>query len=247
MSDIRNNMFEDIFFKDFENQEEIDLFQDLLNPLTSNFTIPSNSQILLFPSEINNPTGPTSTTTKKVHDNNSLDNLLRKIQNHYINFIIDFLNEYLKQKNIEKKLLKIDYNFKKNVKKIFVQELKTKKLRDIIINNISVKYKNHESDANKKCLEEIETNEIYKNVITELNKLLSINYLDLFRKIYYKGDSYVDLKEFGIATIIKLGNKVEMFNDLLRKNMSLGEEHVKNILKCALKNYFPGYLFYLEK
>ena len=247
MSDIRNNIFEDILSKDFENIYENELFSDFNNSLTSNFPIPPSFPDLM-PSEIlNYPTGPTSTTTKKVHDNNSKDNLLRKVQNHYINFIINFFNEYLKEKNIEKNFLILDYNFKKKVNQKFVNELEGKNLRDIIINNISVKYSKHKDDENKKNLEEIESKEIYKKEIIELNKLLSINYLQFFKKVYYKSNRIVDLKEFGITAIIKLGKKVETFDDLLEKNRSKGEEHVKNIHKCVLKNYFPGYLFYYEK
>ena len=246
MSDIRSNIFEDILFRDLENNDENDLFSDFHNTLLSNFLIPSTFPNLF--QEINNPTRPTSTTTNKVHDNNSKDNLLRKIQNHYINFIVDFLNEYLKQKNINKNFFKLDYSFKKNVNKKFVEDLKTKNLRYIIINNISIKYTRHENNTNKNCLEEIESNEIYKKEIMDLKKLLSINYLDFFRKVYYKSNRYVNLKEFGIAAIIRLDNKVEMFNDLLNHNKeNIGEEHAKNIHKCALKNYFPGYLFYCEK
>lgn len=246
MSDKNNKMFEHIFFRDLGDNDENDLFSDF-HTLTSNFAIPSIFPNLL-PLEANIPTGPTSSTTNKVHDNNSKDNLLRKIQNHYINFIIDFLNEYLKEKNIDKNLFRLDYSYKKKVNKNFVEELKTKNLRYIIITNISIKYTRHENDANKKCLEEIEScSEINKkNEIMDLKKLLDINYLDFFKKVYYKSNRDVDLKEFGINAIIRLGKKVEMFNDLLNQNKSKGEEHVKNIHKCALKNYFPGYLFYCE-
>jgi len=246
MSDIRNNIFEHIFFEDEDKKLENDMSFCDENYLTSNFQIPSS-----FPQLLNLGLGdnaePTSATTNRVHDNNSYDNLLRKIQNHFMNFIVSFLNEYLKGNNIEKNFCRLDYNYKKKVNKKFVNDLKTKNLRDIIINNISIKYTRHENDANKNSLEEIESNEIYKKEITELKKILSINYMDFFRKVYYKSERYVNLKEFGVSKTIILGNKIEMFNDLLNQNKSLGEEHVKNIHKCALKSYFPGYLFFCEK
>ena len=246
MSDISINIFEHIFFEDEEKKLENDIFfYDELS-LTNNFQIPCSFPPLLH-FEPDNHTKPTSTTTIRVHDNNSYDNLLRKIQNHFMNFIVSFLNEYLKENNIDKNFCKLDYNFKKQVNKKFVNDLKTKSLRDIIINNISIKYSKHENDANKNYLEDIENNEIYKKEITELKKILSINYMDFFRKVYYKSERYVNLKEFGISKIITLSNKVEMFNDLLNQNKYLGEQHVKNIHKCALKSYFPGYLFFCEK
>lgn len=241
MSDTYNNIFEHLFSSDYyENDILLDL--DLDNKLAnSNIPFPSN----LMNVEINNPT---SSTTNRIHDNNSKDNLLRKIQNHYINFIVLFFNNYLKEKTIiEKNFCKIDYNFKKKVNKKFVEELKTKNLGDILINKISIKYTKYNCDENKHFLEEIENNEIYKKEITELKKLLSINYLDFFRKVYHKSNRYVNLKEFGIDTIIQLSDEVKMFDDLLNQNKRLGEKHVNNIRKCALKNYFSGYLFFCEK
>ena len=71
--------------------------------------------------------------------------------------------------------------------------------------------------------------------------------MDFFRKVYYKSERNVNLKEFGIFKTIILSKEVKMFNDLLEQNKSLGEEHVKNIHKCALKSYFPGYLFFCEQ
>ena len=244
MSDINNNIFEHLFFENERTKLENDIF---INDENSNFTIPSIFSPLLPPERSNSHTNPTSVTTNRVHDNNSYDNLLRKIQNHFMNFIVRFLNEYLNKNNIEKNFCKLDYNFKKKVNKKFVNDLKTKNLRDIIINNISIKYTRHENEANKNCLEEIESNEIYKIEIIELKKILSINYMDFFRKVYYKSERNVNLKEFGIFKTIILSKEVKMFNDLLEQNKSLGEEHVKNIHKCALKSYFPGYLFFCEQ
>ena len=55
----------------------------------------------------------------------TIDNLLRKVQVHYLSFIIKFLNTILlilNKKNI--KFKKLDYKIKQNVKKDFVDNLK---------------------------------------------------------------------------------------------------------------------------
>ena len=52
----------------------------------------------------------------KYHDKNSSDNLLRKIQVHYISFIISFINEILKNLDYNKRFFKLDYKFKFNIK-----------------------------------------------------------------------------------------------------------------------------------
>ena len=65
-----------------------------------------------------------SDISNKTHDKFAPDNLLRKIQVHYLTFIISFLNEILLLFKYHKKFLKIDYEFNKNVNKKNVQELK---------------------------------------------------------------------------------------------------------------------------
>ena len=79
---------------------------------------------------------------KKIHDKNTIDNLLRKVQVHYLSFIIKFLNTILlilNKKNIRFK--KLDYKFKQNVRKDFVDILKKSNIGEIISSKISGKYK----------------------------------------------------------------------------------------------------------
>ena len=61
---------------------------------------------------------------EKFHDKNKVDNLIRKIQVHYMSFILSFLNEIIKHLKIVKQFLKIDYNIKKDVQKKNLNELK---------------------------------------------------------------------------------------------------------------------------
>ena len=176
-----------------------------------------------------------SDPSDKTHDKFAPDNLLRKIQVHYLSFIISFLNEILLLFKYQKKFLKLDYEFKKNVNKKNVQELKEQKIRDIVCNKISKKYRNLEY-SNSEIYEQIKDNEV-------LNKILSENYLSLFKKIYYKSSKIINLKEYGIDQNIVLSKEVKMFDDLLKckdKEACDDKDQYKKYLgECALQNYLP--------
>lgn len=179
-------------------------------------------------------------SNKKIHSNNWEDNLLRKIQIDYLDFIVNFANDTLKCLNFPQRFLFLSYDFKKNVNKQFVSKLKQSNLKEIILNKISGKYKKYESDYNSI---------IYKDIIkTEnetINKIFSINILSLF-KFYYKNNRIIDLNQLGIKKIIHLSTKTKMFEDLLIRNQSKGELHIKNIKRCAIKNFLPDYIFLLN-
>ena len=53
---------------------------------------------------------------KRPHDRNTIDNLLRKVQVHYLTFITTFLNNALITLNKRKKFKKLDYKNKRNIK-----------------------------------------------------------------------------------------------------------------------------------
>jgi hypothetical protein len=168
----------------------------------------------------------------KVHDKFSTDNLLRKIQVHYLSFIIAFLNEILEQLNFNQKFFKLDYVFKKNVNMKFVESLKQKNIGEIICNKISSKYKKDNENANQKIYEEIKNNET-------LNNILSENYLQFFKKIYYKSNRIINLKEYGLDKDIFISNKVKLFEDLFKDNNASDndKEYQKKINECAIQNY----------
>ena len=131
----------------------------------------------------------------KIHDKFTIDNRLRKVQVHYLSFIIQFLNEIIenlglnktinKNKNFGTKFLNINYEFKRNIKKSFVNSLKKKNIGDILRTKISKKYKNIDENYNKNLYE------IY-NKDKVLNKIFSEKYLKIMKiylesnKVYYK-------------------------------------------------------------
>ena len=170
----------------------------------------------------------------KEHDRNTIDNLLRKVQVHYLNFITTFLNNVLIALNKSKKFQKLDYKYKRNIKKTFVNSLKIKNIGDIIGSEISDKYKKFDKNYNKALLEEYKKDEI-------LSELFKKQYLVLFRKIYYKNRKKINMKELGINLDqeINLSN-AKTFEDLLKEkdNNINDEEYKSNLKKCIIQHFF---------
>lgn len=179
----------------------------------------------------------TSNKNGKAHDKNSTDNLLRKIQVHYMTFIICFINEILNQLNYQQTFLKLDYEYKKNVSKKFSDLLKNKNLSDIICNKISNKYKKEDINKNKIIYEQIKDDLIFKNLFKE-------NYLEFFKNIYYKSVNKINLKKYGLnKEIILPKNKVKMFKDLIEEKTEEDEDYIKNLHLCVAQNYLPKNTF----
>ena len=168
---------------------------------------------------------------KKTHDKFSDDNILRKIQVHFISFIILFLNDILRSFGIREKFLKLDYKFKKDVNKKKVAELKKKNIGEIVSNKISTKYKMDEN-TNSNLYEYLKTNEV-------LAKIFDMNYMTLFKMYYMKKEKNADLRIFGIEKEISLSKKTETFHEFLEeeKSKSKDEEYIRKIMKSLNKNY----------
>ena len=170
----------------------------------------------------------------KAHDRNTIDNLLRKVQVHYLTFITTFLNNVLIALNKSKKFQKLDYKYKRNIKKTFVNSLKIKNIGEIISSEISDKYKKFDKNYNKALLEEYKKDEI-------LSELFKKQYLVLFRKIYYKNKKKINMKELGINLDqeINLSN-AKTFEDLLKEkdNNINDEEYKSNLKKCIIQHFF---------
>jgi hypothetical protein len=170
----------------------------------------------------------------KAHDRNTIDNLLRKVQVHYLSFITTFLNNVLIALNKSKKFQKLDYKYKRNIKKTFVNSLKIKNIGEIISSEISDKYKKFDKNYNKALLEEYKKDEI-------LSELFKKQYLELFRKIYYKNKKKINMKELGINLDqeINLSN-AKTFEDLLKEkdNNNNDEEYKSNLKKCIVQHFF---------
>ena len=260
-----DSVFHDIFFNDFDkdsnNGNNIN-FVDNKNEKEKNITKSQQNNLLINKeNKINNSNPTTKETTsqnkpKKIlgrkpkkqtdyQQNNSShgiyteDNILVKIQTHYLNFIISFLNCVFPHLNYNKKLYKLDKKFKINIKKSNLNEsLNEKTIGEIISNKIGKKYKTIDDkiNANKNICEEIKNNPI-------LNKILSENYLVFFKKFYYNTDSYINLKDYGLNKDIIFTKDVKNFKHLLKKNEKRGSQYIMSIKEYAHRNYMPELVF----
>lgn len=177
---------------------------------------------------------------KRIHDRNIVDNILRKVQTHYMTFILLFLNDLLEEFSFNKKFLKLDYRFKKIIKKDLFESQKEKKIGDIVSQKLTNKYRYDSKDYNEKLCKEIKE----KNMI--LSNILSIKYITLFKKVYFKSLKKFNLHIFEIDCDkeINLSNKVKMYKDLLEKDKNT--EYVEKINNCVLKYFLPELIFKTE-
>lgn len=165
-----------------------------------------------------------------IHDKFFEDNLRRKIQVHFMSCIISFINDILKQLGHLQQFNKLSYDFKKKVTNSFFEELKTKKISDIICNNISKKYKKENFDFNQKLYENLKDKEVLKD-------LFDVNYLVFFKNIYYEkninflnslSEKKIDLSSH-IKTFEDLKQSVKKDNDYVEKlNLYVEENFLKN-------------------
>ena len=232
-------------FEDKKPEEEIDETPIKANEGENNEIItsptPEERRTNLFIVSISDATNDTSQLNKKRgrktnqieekeknHDKFSPDNIKRKIQVHYLTFIVLLINDILESFGFTTKFLNLDYEFKKIVNKSHFSLLKNSTIGDIISNKISNKYKKKEKDYNSNLYEYIKTFEF-------LRKIFNMNYLEFFKIFYMKNERTVDLKIFGIEKVISLSEKTETYYDLLEKEKD--EKYIKHIDECINKNY----------
>ena len=153
---------------------------------------------------------------EKIHYSNDFDNIQRKIQVHFINFLIKLANDALITvfgKKTEYQFKDILYKFKKIINHEYVENLKKKTYGDILQMKISTKNKKFEENRNK---------EIFIKVVeesVELKKLFEKNYLYMFQKYYYNikninDKNVIDFEGFKIA----LSPQTKTYINLLKKN-----------------------------
>ena len=256
--------FEEIFGKDSINGKDINCF-DNKNEEEKNITKSQQNNLIINKeneNENNNLTTKVTTSKNKSEKTNkhlgrkskreaelqnekpshgiySEDNILVKIQTHYLNFIISFLNSIFPLFNYHKELKNLDQSFKINIKKSNLNEYLNKTtIGEIISNKISEKYTSIDDKIN-------ENKNIYEEIkhIPILKEILSQNYLTFFKKFYYFSDSYINLKDFGLNKTIILSKKVKNFNHLLINNEKRGSKYIMFLKEYARRNYMPGLIF----
>jgi hypothetical protein len=157
---------------------------------------------------------------EKIHDRYSTDNILRRIQVHYMTFIINIVNELLNYLGYKYKFIDIDYNIKKAINKKQFYAIKKLNIAQIICQTSSPKFKNHSKQKNNNIYEKVKGDE-------KVNQFLSKTFMELFKDVYLKDKRYIN--ENGL--IFPLSEKVKTYKDLFSKKKEKDEinEYTKKV------------------
>ena len=181
---------------------------------------------------------------RKNHDKFDRDNIKRKVQVHFLKFLVNFINksilEIIKKYNnfnindndknfIDKIQFKpLDYNFSKNITSASFNSLKSKNIKEIFKENTSPKFKKYNNK------------DIYNNII-EINKdielLLNSTYLEFF-KVFYESQSIINLRKYGFDLDINLDDikKFDAFCEEQEKDDNF-EQYINRINNCIKRDF----------
>ena len=262
INDITNPHFIDEEF-DFEHEpiEDFPSYGDLVEQIALNTSFERTSNNIfktrLFLNKGRKRSKKYVESNKKKHGKYDFDNIITKVQVHFIKFIINVSNDIIKTflgKNTDLYFKDIDYNIKRNVKFSHLEYLKNLKLKDIITKNISKKFISLDRDHNEKVYNNIiKANNINCNylIINQtkkdspiilnqreiskfLNDFFNMNFLALFDLYYYKPEPSNKIIINGIEIV--LSKKTKTFSELINKNNSL----MKNLLIQFTKRAYFG-------
>ena len=227
------NIFTDIFIynpflndlslydSELQEKENLNINNASLESQAFDFLDPLNSQEnelrILIPNEITNNVKENLRGRKRrkniceIHTKYIKDNVTRKILIHSINFLIDFINLILIKFAYNIKFYKIEGNFKKKEKKSELISIKKLNVGQILCQKISLRY----TKQKNKNINMI----VYKKVISNsiVSKLLSTNYLKIFKDIYCKKERIINLIAYGLNENIYIKDSIKMYIDLVNK------------------------------
>ena len=150
---------------------------------------------------------------KKIHSKKDLDNLLTKIQAHFLNFLINLSNDVLKTEfgeDTSYNFKKLPYETKKKVQYEYFHWIKNNTtIKDILQMKISEKFKTFDKDANKETLIKIYGQSSW------LDNFFNMRYIEAF-KLYCKDIETPLVKIEFENQVIKL-TKTESIYYLLKK------------------------------
>ena len=166
----------------------------------------------------------TTKKSRKTHSNKSFDNLLRKIQVHFLTFLIGFVNDILKKDlnyshNFSFKQIKTE--IKNNVKYENVSKLKEMTVGDILQKDISKKYKRYNKCYNREIFEKIQRKSNW------FDELFKMKYLELFN--YYYNEGFPKKIFLYKKSEIILSPKTKSFYYLIEEYKDLRQDLIKTV------------------
>ena len=161
-----------------------------------------------------------------IHSAMDYDNILRKIQVHFMSFLVNFTNDYIfslktdSNENNTPYFRQIDYKIKRQITHSYINNLKIQKIGTILQYPISKK--------NRAC-KDIQNILTYQQIVS-LHPFLENSYLnksfkDFFVEYYFNQDENVIYIN---GDKINLSIKTKTFNYLIKKNVNYSEKF-KNI------------------
>ena len=145
----------------------------------------------------------------QIHSKMSFDNILRKIKVMYHNFIIKFVNDYIKflYDGFQRfRLRKISGKITQNVTKKFNKNLSNITLKEFLSNKISSKYK-QDKDKNKKIVDKL------CSLKTQIKELFDMSYIIFYKKIFLCSNRTFLEEKYGLneSTLTFKDNLENMF------------------------------------
>ena len=177
---------------------------------------------------------PRNNSKKERHDNASNDNILTKVQIHYINFIRNASNDVIKAETEFKvnplEFKDINYDFKKCINYNYSENLKKLSIKEILCNPISNKYKKLSDNKNY-------NQDVYDKVTNKskwLKDFFETNYKTFFYTYY---NNCEELKKINfLGKDYNLSKNTKSFYELINK-----EENIKirpKLIENAKLAYF---------
>ena len=187
----------------------------------------------------NKKRGRTATNKKKrkEHGKSSEDNILTKIQVHYMKFIINFINMCNPLEGKKNKFKQFNYEDKRNTNSAHIKELEDSSLYDLLINTpISDKYTKANEYTNKKITDKLSE---YKDDF--FNKLFKMNYIEFFNYYYNdnKPSKEININGRTIKLTTKTKTKTETFYELIKKiKQKDKDKHYEELILNVAKKFY---------
>ena len=180
--------------------------------------------------------------SKRNHNKFERDNIMKKINIHFISFIVKFVNFNIRTLISKKHPLfaNLSYNFKKKLNNYTFKSLTNMSIGEVLRNegsNKNKRNKTYEKDENKK---------IFKSVYnTILKDLLDINYIQFFRNVYMKAPKKYTLE---VLNNYKTPKKISFFDDFVKsevqKDKINGELYKKRLIYISRIEFLNQYPFF---
>lgn len=167
-----------------------------------------------------------------IHGANDFDNIERKIQVNFISFLINLANDALNEilgKKIRKRFKHISYENKRSTDLKHTNEIMNFCYKDILVKQVSSKYKRFPDNHNEKTLGKI------KKISEPLDQFFDMNYLEIFKKFYYNNRQPLSEVNFNEAIKFKVSKKTKGFYYFLQKNKD-GEAIINKVLSMVYFN-----------